>query len=150
MPCSIAALPTTSPATCAAYGVDLRDPLKPCAPADDQAIVIALASVMVMMVLLNVELTCAVPAAIFFRSRRRVRARCSCFGHDISPLSFLLAGNRLGRALAGPGVGVRALTTHRQLTAVTQTTIATKIHQTLDVHGRVAAKFTLNRDILGR
>ena len=60
MPCSIAALPTTSPATCAAYGVDLRDPLKPCAPADDQAIVLPWASVMVMMVLLNVELTCAV------------------------------------------------------------------------------------------
>ena len=40
MPCSRAFLPASSAATCAAYGVDLRLPLKPCMPADDQAIVL--------------------------------------------------------------------------------------------------------------
>src|SRR6516165_8058105 len=73
MPCSWAFLDTSSAATCAAYGVDLRDPLKPIVPADDQAIVLPCASVMVMVVLLNDEFTCATPEAMFLRSRRRTR-----------------------------------------------------------------------------
>ena len=47
MPCSCAFLETSSAATCAAYGVDLRDPLKPMVPADDHAIVLPWASVIV-------------------------------------------------------------------------------------------------------
>src|SRR5260370_11447949 len=43
-------------------------------PADDQAMVFPCASVMVIMVLLNVALTCATPEAMFLRSRRRTRA----------------------------------------------------------------------------
>src|SRR5262249_16302007 len=54
-------------------GVDLRDPLKPIVPADDQAMVLPCASVMVMVVLLNDEFTCAMPDAMFLRSRRRTR-----------------------------------------------------------------------------
>ena len=54
-------------------GVDLRDPLKPWAPADDQAIVLPCASVTVIMVLLKVELTWATPVVMFLRSRRRTR-----------------------------------------------------------------------------
>src|SRR4051812_22317138 len=77
MPCSCAFLETSSAATCAAYGVDLRDPLKPIVPADDQAIVLPCASVMVMVVLLNDEFTCATPEAMFLRSRRRTRAAAS-------------------------------------------------------------------------
>src|SRR5689334_17480321 len=42
-------------------------------PADDQAMVLPCASVMVIMVLLNVELTCATPETMFLRSRRRTR-----------------------------------------------------------------------------
>src|SRR5262245_45768027 len=42
-------------------------------PADDQAMVFPCASVMVIMVLLNVAFTCATPEAIFLRSRRRTR-----------------------------------------------------------------------------
>src|SRR6185503_9069591 len=38
MPCSIAFLAASSAATCAANGVDLREPLKPLLPDDDQAI----------------------------------------------------------------------------------------------------------------
>src|SRR4051812_40901575 len=73
MPCSWAFLDTSSAATWAAYGVDLRDPLKPIVPADDQAMVLPCASVMVMVVLLNDEFTCATPEAMFLRSRRRTR-----------------------------------------------------------------------------
>jgi hypothetical protein len=54
--------------------------------------------------------------------------------HTRAYLLFLLAGDRLGRTLAGTGVGVGALTAHRQATAMAQTTIAAQIHQALDVH----------------
>src|SRR5690242_20361685 len=77
IPCSCAFLETSSAATCAAYGVDLRDPLKPIVPADDQAMVLPCASVMVMVVLLNDEFTCAMPDAMFLRSRRRTRVAAS-------------------------------------------------------------------------
>src|SRR4051812_21503795 len=73
MPCSCAFLETSSAATCAAYGVDLREPLKPIVPADDQAMALPCASLMVIMVLLNDALTCATPDAMFLRSRRRTR-----------------------------------------------------------------------------
>src|SRR5688572_16055836 len=43
-------------------------------PADDQAIALPCASVIVIIVLLNVALTCATPEAIFLRSRLRTRA----------------------------------------------------------------------------
>src|ERR1700749_5308191 len=79
MPCSAALRPASSAATCAAYGVDLRDPLKPIVPEDDQAIVLPCASVMVIIVLLKVAFTCAVPAVMFLRSRRRTRAAAAGF-----------------------------------------------------------------------
>src|SRR5262249_58248866 len=74
MPCSIALRPAFSAAIWAANGVDLREPLKPCWPDDDQAMVLPWASVMVTMVLLNEAFTCATPAMMFLRSRRRGRA----------------------------------------------------------------------------
>src|SRR5262249_54870140 len=73
MPCSCAFLAASSAATWAAYGVDLREPLKPMVPDDDQAMVLPWASVIVIMVLLNDALTCATPDAMFLRSRRRTR-----------------------------------------------------------------------------
>ena len=69
MPCSMALRPASSAATCAAYGVDLRDPLNPCPPADDQAIELPCTSVIVTTVLLKVALMCATPETIFRRSR---------------------------------------------------------------------------------
>ena len=54
-------------------GVDLREPLNPIVPEDDQAMVLPCASVMVIIVLLNVAFTCATPAVMFLRSRRRTR-----------------------------------------------------------------------------
>src|ERR1700742_3896159 len=73
MPCSIALRPHISAATCAAYGVDLREPLKPCEPADDQAMVLPCTSEIVIIVLLNVAFTCAMPELMFLRSRLRAR-----------------------------------------------------------------------------
>src|SRR6478672_2953164 len=57
MPCSAALRPASSAATWAAYGVDLREPLKPIMPADDQAMVLPCASVIVIIVLLNEAFT---------------------------------------------------------------------------------------------
>src|SRR5690348_3323247 len=74
MPCSIALRPAFSAAICAAKGVDLREPLKPCWPDDDQAMVLPWASVMVTIVLLNEAFTWATPAMMFLRSLRRGRA----------------------------------------------------------------------------
>src|SRR5690606_18985883 len=171
MPWSRAFLAASSAATCAANGVDLRDPLEPCAPADDQAMALPCASVMVIIVLLNVELTCATPDEMFLRSRRRMRAasfamtapsvdlytavipaatpagrqvRTPARRRRTQPALFLLAGNRLGRTLAGAGVGVGALTATRQRPAMAEAAIAAKIHQPLDVHRHFAAQVALD------
>src|SRR5690606_30007444 len=69
MPCSIALRPASSAATCAAYGVDLREPLKFIEPALDHEIVLPCASVMVIIVLLNDACTWATPVTMFLRSR---------------------------------------------------------------------------------
>src|SRR3546814_4714173 len=73
MPCSWAFFAASSAAICAANGVDLREPLKPIVPDDDQAIELPCTSVIVIIVLLNEALTCATPEVMFFRSRRRMR-----------------------------------------------------------------------------
>jgi hypothetical protein len=57
---------------------------------------------------------------------------------------LLLAGDRLGRTLAGAGVGVRALTANRQAAAMAQTAIAAEIHQALDIGCGLAAKVALD------
>src|SRR5580698_3777578 len=74
MPCSRALRPASSAATWAAYGVDFRLPLNPWLPAEDHAIALPWASVMVITVLLNVAATCATPEVMFLRSLRRGRA----------------------------------------------------------------------------
>src|SRR5581483_464679 len=60
-PCSIARLAAVSAASCAANGVDLRDPLNPTLPAEAHEIVFPDWSVIVTIVLLNDDLMCAVP-----------------------------------------------------------------------------------------
>src|SRR6476646_4638647 len=108
---------------------------------------------MVTMVLLKLAFTCATPEVMFLRSLRLTRTasglanlrpdvryqRCrrpsSYIGvreGDSRPLLLLLAGDRLCRALAGARVGVRALATNRQATAVAQATIVAEVHQPLD------------------
>src|ERR1700759_3915642 len=98
MPCSTAFLPASSAAICAAYGVDLREPLKPIMPAEDQLMALPCASVMVTMVLLKVAATCATPTTTFFFSF--LRARPAPFLSAILLRHFLLAGDRFGRAFA--------------------------------------------------
>src|SRR5215468_9641479 len=151
IPCSMAFWAASSAATWAANGVDLREPLKPMVPADDQAIVLPWASVMVIIVLLNEAFTCATPDAMFLRSRRRTRV-ASLPIHDpfaapapqpTSPYSVLchaaldslfLAGDGFGRPFAGACIGVRTLAPHWQATAVPQPPVAAEIHQPLDIH----------------
>src|SRR5690242_21254347 len=71
MPCSIARRAAASAASCAANGVDLREPLNPTWPADAQEITAPVGSVMDTIVLLKVLLMCACPCATFLRSLRR-------------------------------------------------------------------------------
>src|SRR3954465_10564423 len=63
-------------------------------------------------------------------------------GRSLPPVILLLlfAGNGLGRSLARARVGMGALAAHRQAAAMTKAAIATKIHQTLDVHAGLATK----------
>src|SRR5215217_9024716 len=65
-PCSIAFAAASPAATWAANGVDLRLPLKPRAPAEDQEITFPDTSVIVMMVLLNVDWMWTTPLRMFF------------------------------------------------------------------------------------
>ena len=76
-----------SAVTCAANGVDLRDPLKPTAPALFHTITLPSLSVSATIVLLNDVLMCAWPMAMFFLTRRLVRPRPAC---------------RRGGAISGP------------------------------------------------
>src|SRR3989344_2995523 len=142
-PCSAAFRPASSAAIWAAYGVDLREPLKPMCPADDQEMAFPCASVMVTMVLLKLAFTCATPEVMFLRSRRLTRPGSLAIGQVF--LLLLLAGDRLGRTLAGAGVGVRALAGHRQALAVAQAAVAGQVHQALDVHRGFAAQVAPDR-----
>src|SRR6476620_6534655 len=117
------------------------------------------------MVLLNDAFTCATPLVMFLRSLRLTRAtsglanflpsvryrRCRSSSSYIrtaercsAPRLLLLAGDRLGRTLAGAGIGVGALATNRQTLAVTQATVVTEVHEPLDVHRHVTAEVTLH------
>src|SRR5690348_1130582 len=57
---------------------------------------------------------------------------------------LLLAGDCLGRPLAGARIGMRALTADRKAAAMAQAAIAAEIHQTLDVDADLATKVTLH------
>src|SRR5437764_14176392 len=67
-----------SAVTCAANGVDFREPLKPAEPALSHAMTFPSLSVRDTIVLLNDVLMCAWPMAMFLRTRRRVRPRVAC------------------------------------------------------------------------
>src|SRR3981081_2733983 len=57
---------------------------------------------------------------------------------------LLLAGDRLGRALARARIGMGALTAHRQSAAMAQAAVAAEIHQTLDVHAGLATQIAFD------
>ena len=79
-PCSMPLRAAESAVTCAANGVDLREPLKPAEPADSQTITAPSRSVSATIVLLNDVLMWAWPTAMFFLTRRRVRPRVGFLG----------------------------------------------------------------------
>src|SRR4051794_35817719 len=88
MPCSMARRAAASAASCAANGVDLREPLKPTWPDEAQEITAPVGSVIDTMVLLKVLLMCACPWATFLRSLRRTfltGAPARAFGGIKSP-----------------------------------------------------------------
>src|SRR5215218_5153813 len=121
----IASLAACSDATVAANGVDVLDPLKPALPDEPHATVFPRASVIVIVVLLNVALTCATPSAsttffVFF-------AVAMLLGH------LLLAGDRAARALLRARVRVRPLTAHGEAAAVADAAVGADVHQSLDV-----------------
>jgi hypothetical protein len=63
------------------------------------------------------------------------------------PLSsrlFPLADLHFSRSFAGPSVCVSALAMNRQTATVTQTAIATEVHEPLNVHGYLAAKVSFD------
>src|SRR5919107_1264504 len=74
-PCSMPLRAAASAVTCAANGVDLREPLKPAPPADSHAITLPSLSDSDTMVLLKLVLMCAWPNGTFFRTRLRPRGR---------------------------------------------------------------------------
>src|SRR5262245_44389354 len=79
-------------------------------PAEDQAMVLPWASVMVIIVLLKVALTWAMPELIFLRSRRRGLARvavCVSFAID-------QRAPGVGIVFAGAGSGARPRARRRQ------------------------------------
>src|SRR5204862_3827601 len=146
MPCSTAFFAASSAATCAAYGVDLREPLNPIMPALDHETVFPAPSVMVMIVLLKVAATCATPCTTFFFSFLRARpapflSAAILFGH------LLLTGDRFGRALSRARVRVCPLAAHRQSSAMPKAAIAAQIHQPLDIHCDFAAQIAFDQII---
>src|SRR5437764_14398419 len=78
-----------SAVTCAANGVDLREPLNPAEPADSPAMTFPSLSVSATIVLLNDVLMCAWPIATFFLTRRRVRPRAVLLRGGAIYLAFL-------------------------------------------------------------
>src|ERR1044071_1576325 len=116
-PCSMPFRAAASAVTCAANGVDLREPLKPAEPADSQTITLPSLSVRATIVLLNDVLMCAWPMAMFFLTRRRVRPRVAALrgGATLGLRRRLLAAaDGLRRPLPGAGVRPRSLTVDRQ------------------------------------
>jgi len=56
---------------------------------------------------------------------------------------FLFVGDSFALTLPRPGIGPRALTPHRQTSAVPQTTNTSNIHKALDAHLHFGAQLTL-------
>src|SRR5438132_3066078 len=90
-PCSMPLRAAASAVTCAANGVDLREPLKPAPPADSHAITLPSVSVSDTIVLLKEVLMCACPTGMFFFGLRRPRARLGAAGIYFLPARFLPA-----------------------------------------------------------
>src|SRR5581483_582430 len=148
-PCSMPFRAAASAVTCAANGVDLREPLKPAEPADSQTITLPSGSVSATIVLLNEVLMCAWPIAMFLRTRRRARPRVACLRVPGTLLRCLLAApDRLLRALPGARVRLRPLPVHGQVAAVAQAAVGADLRQPLDRLRALAAQVALDLVVL--
>src|SRR4029078_13442774 len=81
-PCSMPLRAAASAVTCAANGVDLREPLNPAEPADSHTNTFPSLYVRETIVLLNEVLMCAWPTGMFFFGLRR--PRCGLLGGGVS------------------------------------------------------------------
>jgi hypothetical protein len=146
-PCSMPLRAAASAVTCAANGVDLREPLKPAPPADSHAMTLPSRSVSETIVLLNEVLMCACPTGMFFFGLRRPRWGRRGAGHYFLPAFFLPATcmrlgpcgcarwswcSGRGRA-ARDGGGCRG---------------SADLHQALDVLRALAAQVALDREVV--
>src|ERR1700733_15745569 len=108
-PCSCAAVPARSAATCAANGVDLREPRKPQPPDVAQDSVLPCRSVIVMIVLLNDACTCAIASSTFLRAFLGFLAPpapvccCDVFGSAISVVACLQSQGPMGTGVGQLG-----------------------------------------------
>src|SRR5882757_9048852 len=116
-------------------------------PADDQEMALPCPSVMVMMVLLKVAATCATPTTTFFFSFLRARPALLPALFAASAMTYLVTFFLPAIAFAGAGVGVGTLTADRKALAMAKAAIAAQVHQTLDVHGDVAAQIAFDQKI---
>src|SRR6185295_12275859 len=138
MPCSIARLAAPSAESAAAYGVLLREPLKPATPAEPQLMTAPLRSVIVMIVLLNVAWMWTCPWGTFFFSRRRtLTARLRSAMRRQSSLLLAPDADRLLRSATLASVGLGSLAAHRQVAAMAQSPVRADLDQPLDVEGHL-------------
>src|SRR5262249_12856232 len=144
-PCSMPLRAAASAVTCAAKGVDLREPLKPAEPADSHTITFPSVSVSATIVLLNEVLMCAWPMAMFLRTRRRVRPRVAVLRGGATLLRCLLAAaDGLLRALAGAGVRLRPLAVGGQVAAMPEAAVRADLGEPLDRLRPLAAEVALD------
>src|SRR5690349_884913 len=148
-PCSIPFRAAASAVTCAANGVDLREPLKPAEPADSQAMTFPSRSVRATIVLLKLVLMCAWPIAMFLRTRRRVRPRVAAALRGGAKLlrRLLAASDGLLRALAAARVRLRPLSVHGQTASVADAPVGADLGQSLDRLLPVTAQVALDLEI---
>ncbi len=151
-PCSIPFRAAASAVTCAANGVDLREPLKPAEPADSHAMTFPSRSVRATIVLLKLVLMCAWPIAMFLRTRRRVRPRVAAALRGGAKLlrRLLAASDGLLRALAAARVRLRPLPVHRQAAPVADPAIRPDLAEALDRLLPVTAQVTLDLEVPSR
>ncbi len=91
------------------------------------------------------------PSETFLRTFLRARWAAEFWEDGLAicdvPYLFLQRDAALARSLAGAGIGAGALTTHGQAATMAEATIATQIHQALDVDGDLATQVTLDGEL---
>src|SRR3712207_4533054 len=140
-----------SAVTCAANGVDLREPLKPAPPADSHAMTFPSRSVSETIVLLKDVLMWAWPTGMFFFGLRRPRCGRRGAGLKLLLPCLLLAGDLHAlRALPRARVGLGVLAADGQAAPVAQAAVAGDLHEALDVLRPLAAQVALAGQLADR